>query len=51
VTSETEGEAQARTRETVINIFVPTTPNPTSGFLILVPRQQVIDLEMSVLRE
>ena len=48
VTSETVGEAQAKTRETVINVFVPTTPNPTSGFLILVPRQQVIDLEMTV---
>jgi uncharacterized membrane protein len=48
VTSETGGEAQAKTRETVINVFVPTTPNPTSGFLILTPRQQVIDLEMTV---
>ena len=48
VTSETEGEVQAKTRETVINVFVPTTPNPTSGFLILVPREQVVELEMSV---
>jgi uncharacterized membrane protein len=48
VTSETEGEAQAKTKETVINVFVPTTPNPTSGFLVLVPRDQVIDLQMSV---
>ncbi len=32
----------------MINVFVPTTPNPTSGFLILVPREQLIDLEMSV---
>jgi uncharacterized membrane protein len=48
VTSETAGEAQAKTRETVINVFVPTTPNPTSGFLILVPRVQLIDLDMSV---
>src|SRR5271169_6693591 len=48
VTSETGGEAQAKTRETVINVFVPTTPNPTSGFLILVPRGQLIELEMSV---
>src|SRR5476649_2884744 len=31
VTSEAEGEAQAKTGETVINVFVPTTPNPTSG--------------------
>jgi uncharacterized membrane protein len=48
VTSETAGEAQVKTKETVINVFVPTTPNPTSGFLILVPRQQLIDLGMTV---
>ena len=48
VTSETEGEVQAKTRETVINVFVPTTPNPTSGFLILVPREQLTELDMSV---
>jgi uncharacterized membrane protein len=48
VTSETEGETQAKTSETVINVFVPTTPNPTSGFLILVPREQLIDLKMTV---
>jgi len=48
VTSETEGEAQEKTKETVINVFVPTTPNPTSGFLILVPREQLINLDMSV---
>ena len=48
VTSETAGEAQMKTKETVINVFVPTTPNPTSGFLILVPRQQLIDLGMTV---
>lgn len=48
VTSETEGEAQALTQGTVVNVFVPTTPNPTSGFLILVPRNQLIELTMSV---
>ena len=48
VTNETEGEAQVKTRETIVNVFVPTTPNPTSGFLILVPRSQVIDLSMTV---
>jgi len=48
VTSETAGEPQAKTRETVINVFVPTTPNPTSGFLILVPRGQLIELDMTV---
>jgi uncharacterized membrane protein len=48
VTSETAGEAQAKTKEPVINVFVPTTPNPTSGFLVLVPVEKVISLEMSV---
>jgi uncharacterized membrane protein len=48
VTSETKGEAQAKTMETVINVFVPTTPNPTSGFLLLAPRSQITDLEMTV---
>ena len=48
VTNETEGEAQALTKETVVNVFVPTTPNSTSGFLILVPRSQIIEMKMSV---
>jgi len=48
VTSETGGETQAKTKEAVINVFVPTTPNPTSGFLIFVPKEQVIEMEMSV---
>jgi uncharacterized membrane protein len=48
VTNETQGEAQALTQETVVNVFVPTTPNPTSGFLILVPRKQIIEMKMSV---
>ncbi len=48
VTSETGGEAQAKTKEQVVNVFVPTTPNPTSGFLLLVPQEKVIALEMSV---
>ena len=32
----------------MVCVFVPTTPNPTSGFLILVPRDDVVELEMSV---
>jgi len=48
VTSETTGEAQAKTKENVISIFVPTTPNPTSGMLVLVPKSDVIVLDMSV---
>lgn len=42
------GEAQQKTGEDVINIYVPTTPNPTSGFFLMVPRRDVIELDMSV---
>jgi len=42
------GEAQARTGEEVINVYVPTTPNPTSGFFLMVPRRDVLELDMSV---
>jgi len=48
VTSETRGEAQEKTKENVINVFVPTTPNPTSGMLVLVPQDDVISLNMSI---
>lgn len=42
------GEAQTRTAEDVINVYVPTTPNPTSGFFLMIPRQDVIELDMTV---
>ncbi len=42
------GEVQERTGEEVICCFVPTTPNPTSGFIIIVPKADVIELDMSV---
>lgn len=48
VTGETRGEVQRKTAERVINVFVVTTPNPTTGFLCLVPESQVTSLEMSV---
>jgi uncharacterized membrane protein len=48
LTSETGGEAQVKTAQPVVNVFIPTTPNPTSGFLVLVPRAQVRELEMTV---
>jgi uncharacterized membrane protein len=41
-------EIQARTSEDVICVFVPTTPNPTSGFILMVPRSEVIELDMDV---
>lgn len=48
LTGDTQGETQARTSKELLNIFVPTTPNPTSGFLLLVPREEVIELEMTI---
>lgn len=48
VSGETKGEAQEKTGEKVLSVFVPTTPNPTSGLLILVPEKDTIPLEMSV---
>jgi len=44
----TRGEAQIKTGEDIINVFIPTTPNPTSGFFIMVPKKDVIELDMSV---
>jgi uncharacterized membrane protein len=48
VTGTAKGEVQSRTEEEIINIFLPTTPNPTSGFLLFIPRKDVITLSMSV---
>lgn len=42
------GEAQQKTERDVINIYIPTTPNPTSGFFIMVPKEDVVELDMSV---
>jgi len=47
-TSSALGEVQAKTGEDVVCTFVPTTPNPTSGFIIMVPRKDIIELEMEV---
>jgi len=48
LTNRTQGEPQAKTGEKLWSVFVPTTPNPTSGFLLLLPPQEIIELEMSV---
>src|SRR5690606_701028 len=47
-TSDTVGEVQERTGETVVSVFLPTTPNPTSGFILFVPREQIVELDMTV---
>ncbi len=48
ITGRTEGEVQNITAEECINIFLPTTPNPTSGFLLFVPKKELTPLSMSV---
>ena len=47
-TSSELGEVQVRTGQEVICVFVPTTPNPTSGVIILVPKDDVVELDMTV---
>jgi uncharacterized membrane protein len=46
-TKENKGEISEKINEELINIFVPTTPNPTSGFLLMVPKKDIIYLDMS----
>lgn len=48
VTGITQGEVQDLTVERVLNVFIPTTPNPTTGFFLFVPESEVIQLSMSV---
>ena len=48
LTGTSKGEIQEKTEDTVVNIFVPTTPNPTSGFLLFVPKKDIIRLNMSI---
>jgi len=48
ITCDNYWEAQEHTSETLANVFIPVTPNPTSGRLIIVPRQELIPLSMSV---
>ena len=48
VTGETKGEVQNLNDETLINVFIPTTPNPTSGFLLFVPKKDLIYMKMKV---
>lgn len=48
ITGTTEGEVQHLVADRLINVFLPTTPNPTSGFLLFVPRNDLIILDMSV---
>jgi uncharacterized membrane protein len=48
ITSDQQDEVQAKTGQKVVCVFVPATPNPTSGFLLMVPEEKAIKLDMSV---
>ena len=46
-TKENKGEISKKTNSELVNVFVPTTPNPTSGFLLMFPKDEIIYLDMS----
>ena len=46
-TKENSGEIKSKTNKDLVNVFVPTTPNPTSGFLLMVPKKDLIYLDVS----
>ena len=46
-TKENKGEISKKTNKNLLNVFVPTTPNPTSGFLLMFPKEDVVFLDMS----
>jgi len=46
-TKDNKGEISKKTKDKLVNVFVPTTPNPTSGFLLMFPKKEVIYLDMS----
>tara|TARA_B100000700_G_scaffold331336_1_gene463256 strand:- start:4794 stop:5408 length:615 start_codon:yes stop_codon:yes gene_type:complete len=46
-TRDNKGEITKKTKRNLINVFVPTTPNPTSGFLLMFPKEEVIYLDLT----
>jgi uncharacterized membrane protein len=46
-TKDNKGEISKKTNSNLVNVFVPTTPNPTSGFLLMFPKNEIIYLDMS----
>lgn len=48
VTGRTKGEVQTLTKNETVNVFLPTTPNPTSGFLLFVPKKDLTYMQMTV---
>ena len=46
-TKDNKGEISKKTNKNLVNVFVPTTPNPTSGFLLMFPKEEIVYLDMS----
>ena len=46
-TKENEGEISNKTKRDLVNVFIPTTPNPTSGFLLMFPKEEVVYLDLT----
>ena len=46
-TKDNKGEISKKTNQNLVNVFVPTTPNPTSGFLLMFPKEEIVYLDMS----
>ena len=46
-TKDNKGEISRKTNKNLVNVFVPTTPNPTSGFLLMFPKEEVVYLDMN----
>ena len=46
-TKDNKGEISKKTNSNLVNVFVPTTPNPTSGFLLMFPKDEIIYLDMT----
>ena len=47
-TTNAADEFNSKAGKTLVNVFLPTTPNPTSGFLLMVPREDVVTLDISI---
>ena len=48
ITTETKGEVKNKLKNACVNVFLPTTPNPTSGFMLFVPKKDLIRLDMNI---
>ena len=46
-TKDNKGEISKKTNKSLVNVFVPTTPNPTSGFLLMFPKEEIVYLDMT----